>query len=123
MTLTLDLPPEVEAALAEDARRKGTTPEELALDNLRRSYVIPTYETPTAAPTPAGRPVSAMVALFAQWEAEDATDDPEEIARRNREWEETKANLEANRFSLEGRTDFRALLGEDVENAPKEEAA
>jgi len=103
MTLTLNLPPEVEAALAEDARRKGTTPEELALDNLRQEYVLPTA---------AKRFVSPMLALFAQWEAEDATDDPEEIARRNREWEETKANLEANRSRLEGRTDFRALLGD-----------
>ncbi len=121
MTLTLNLPPEVEAALAEDARRRGTTPEELALDNLRRSYVTPTQE-PLAAPTAAEKRVSPMVALFAQWEAEDATDDPEEIARRTREWEETKANLEANRFSLEGRTDFRALLGDDAEDTPPGEA-
>lgn len=123
MTLTLQLPPEVEAALAEDARRKGTTPEELALDNLRRSYVTPPHAIPTDAPITAERPVSPMVALFAQWEAEDATDDPEEIARRNREWEQTKANLEANRFSLEGRTNFRALLGDDAENIPPGEAA
>jgi len=118
MTLILDLPPEVEAALAEDARRKGTTPEELALDNLRQKYVAHMALSSTT-----GKPVSPMVALFAQWAAEDATDDPEEIARRNREWKETKANLAANRFSLEGRTDFRALLGEDAEDAPQEQAA
>jgi hypothetical protein len=123
MTLTLELAPDVESALAEDARRKGMTPEELALDNLRRSYAVPAHENPIAAPSATQRPVSAMVALFAQWEVEDATDDPEEIARRNREWEQTKANLEANRFSLEGRTDFRALLGEDAEDTPSGEAA
>ena len=35
--------------------------------------------------------------LFAQWDAEDETDDPEEIAVRNREWEELKASLNAER--------------------------
>lgn len=55
-----------------------------------------------------------MTALFAQWDAEDATDDPDEIARRNPEWETTKAALEANRFSLEGCTDFRGLLDEEL---------
>jgi len=55
-----------------------------------------------------------MLALFVEWDAEDATEDPDEIARRNREWEETEANLAANRFTLEGRTDFGALLGGDV---------
>lgn len=111
MTLTLELPPEVENALAEDARRKGTTPEKAALDGLRRLYAPPvtTREDPT-------------LAIFAQWDAEDATDDPEEIARRIQEWEETKANLQANRFSLEGRTDFRALLGDSGEDAPQEKA-
>ena len=118
MTLTLDLPPEVEAALAEDARRKGTTPTEMILEDLRERYV-PAQEAALVSP-PARNP---MLDLFAQWAAEDATDDPEEIARRNREWEETKANLEANRFSLEGRTDFRVLLGEDSEDTPQEKAA
>jgi hypothetical protein len=116
MTLTLELPPDVESALAEDARRKGTTPEELALDNLRRSYVPPSRAVgpPREDPT---------LAIFAQWDAEDATDDPEEIARRIQEWEETKANLQANRFSLEGRTDFRALLGDDQEDDSQEKAS
>ena len=110
MTLTLELPAEVEGALTDEARRKGTTPEQLVLDDLRRKY-------------PASvAPRDKMAALFVQWEAEDATDDPDEIARRNQEWEETKAALEANRFSLEGRTDFRALLG-DEENASGEAAA
>ncbi len=86
-----------------------------APDNLRRSYVPPVLavEPPREDPT---------LALFARWAAEDATDDPEEIARRNREWEETKTNLQANRFSLEGRTDFRVLLG-DGEDNPQEKAS
>ena len=35
--------------------------------------------------------------LFATWDAEDATDDPEEIERRNREWEAFKTNMNENR--------------------------
>ena len=35
MTLILDLPPGVEAALAREARQRGTTPEALALDELQ----------------------------------------------------------------------------------------
>ena len=111
MTLTLDLPPEVEAALAEDARRKGTTPEELALDNLRRSYVDPAPETPAALPTMVGKPVSPMVALFARWAAEDPVTGPEDAAARQREGDELMAALQSSRMNLEGRTDFSKLLG------------
>jgi hypothetical protein len=37
--------------------------------------------------------------MFAQWDAEDRTDDPAEIERRERDWEELKAALNANRGS------------------------
>ncbi len=37
MSLTLDLPPEVDAALAAEAERRGTTPEALAVDAVRRA--------------------------------------------------------------------------------------
>ena len=36
---TITLPPEIEGPLAEQARRLGTTPENLALDGLRRLFV------------------------------------------------------------------------------------
>ncbi len=108
MTLTLELPPEVEGALAEEARRKGTTPEQLVLIDLRQRYPAP------------GPRADTMTELFARWDAEDATDDPDELLRRNQEWETTKAALEANRFSLEGRTDFHALLGDEAEDTMEE---
>ena len=73
MTLTLELPPEVEGALETEARLKGTTPAQLVLEDLRRRY-----------PSPARRQ-DTMTELFARWDAEDATDDPVEIARRNQE--------------------------------------
>lgn len=103
MTLMLELPFDVQEALAQAARRQGQTPEQAALEALRRAYApLPAVIVPP--------PTNSLSALFAEWDAEDATDDPEEIARRIREWEKTKANLEANRLNLEGRTDFRALL-------------
>ena len=46
---------------------------------------------------PGGMPDDPTLALFAQWEAEDGTDDPDEIADRVRDWEELKAGLNANR--------------------------
>ena len=47
---TITLPPEVEASLAEAARKKGTTPESLAVESLRQLFVPagPTSEPPTA---------------------------------------------------------------------------
>ena len=43
---TITLPPEVEGPLTEEARRKGTTPELLAVDCLRQLFTAPpTTET------------------------------------------------------------------------------
>ena len=58
--------------------------------------VAPGGVTELAAPAQVS-PSNSLARLFAQWQAEDATDDPEEIARRERDWEELKANLDANR--------------------------
>ena len=123
MTITLELPPEVEAALTEDARRKGMTPEELALDNLRRSYVTPTHEATAAIPATAERLISPMVALFAQWAAEDPVTGPEDAAARQREGDELMAALQANRMNLNGRTDFGDLLGDSKEDEHQEVSA
>ena len=46
----ITLPPDVEALLAEEARKQGTTPERLALDYLRRKFALPSSaETPGSA--------------------------------------------------------------------------
>lgn len=45
---TIILPPEVEEPLVEEARRKGTTPELLAIDCLRQLF-IPSSTTETSA--------------------------------------------------------------------------
>lgn len=118
MTLTLELPPEVEGALAEEAQRQGTTLERLVLDDLRQRYAEKnTVVNPTV------NQVDPTLAIFAQWAAEDPVTGPEDFAARQREGDELMAALAANgRFTLEGRTDFRALFGNDEENEPQEKA-
>lgn len=90
MALNLELSPEDEARLAAAARDRGLHPAECARQLLREHL-------PPLAPGEATR------ALFAAWEAEDATDDPEEIAAREREWEEFKANINATRAAAGSR--------------------
>lgn len=86
MTLTIELSPEEEVRLQAAARKQGVTPPECA------KQVLNTHLPPL-------RPGEGTLALFAQWEAEDATDDPEEIAARNREWEELKRGLNEARIA------------------------
>lgn len=45
MTLTLELAPELQQALAEEARRQETTPEALASQTLQSLFVKPTADT------------------------------------------------------------------------------
>jgi hypothetical protein len=87
MELTIDLSPDEEVRLRVAAEKEGLEPEECA----RR---LLTSQLPSLKPGEATR------ALFAAWAAEDATDDPEEIARRNQEWEELKAQMNATRAEL-----------------------
>jgi predicted DNA-binding protein len=83
MTLTIELPPELTARLQQAAKQQGVEPTEYA----RRLIEI---HLPDAKGL-------ALANLMQQWIEEDATDDLEEIARRNAEWSELKANLNANR--------------------------
>jgi len=41
----------------------------------------------------------SLRALFDEWDREDMTNDPQELARRAAEWEELKKALNANRGS------------------------
>jgi hypothetical protein len=41
---TISLPPDLESRLTEEASRRGTTPEQLALDGLRRLFAPPPDE-------------------------------------------------------------------------------
>jgi hypothetical protein len=84
MTLVIDLTPEEEARLHAAARSLGVDPVECARRVLSEHL-------------PPAQPGVATLALFATWEAEDATDDPEELAARQREWDELKASMNASR--------------------------
>jgi hypothetical protein len=90
MSITIELTPEEEARLRAAAASNGVSATECA------RQVLVTH-------LPPGELKDRTLELFAQWEAEDATEDPEEIARRNREWEEFKANMNATRAAAGAR--------------------
>lgn len=81
MTLTLDLPPELDSQLKELARAEGMT--------------LETYLARLLAEAVNTRPTQDAAALLRAWEEEDATADPGELACRQREWEAFKAALNA----------------------------
>lgn len=90
MTLQINLSPELEARLKDAASREGLDEVEYARQLIEKSV--------SSAP-----PIrdQATLDLFAKWDAEDATDDPDEIARRQADWEEFKKAM--NEDSMSGR--------------------
>ena len=92
MTLKIELTPEDEAKLCSAARVRGLDPSELAR-KLDFENLPPVPETGAFEPPDK----DATIALIQQWIDEDATDDPEEIAAAERELEEFKAAMNAER--------------------------
>ena len=95
MTITIETPADLEEAITQEAAREGLTVEEYTL----RSLLL------RAAPARAAAIAPELYydhtdALFDQWAKEDATDDPEELARRQREGDEFIKNLQANRLNI-----------------------
>lgn len=72
MTLTLDLEPELDSHLRDLAQAEG-----LSVEQYVRRLVAQAVQR---------RSSDGALALLREWESEDATDDPEEIARRRQEW-------------------------------------
>jgi hypothetical protein len=91
MTLRIDFAPETERRLKSEAARLGVDEAEYARSLIERSL-------PPAAPNKN----QAMLDLLAQWDKEDQTDDPAEIERRTRDWEELKEALNRNRLESGG---------------------
>ena len=87
MALTIHLTAAEEARLETAARREGLDPAELA-----RKLVI--ERLPSTIPDEEEDPT---LALFAQWDREDAAMTPEEIEEAKREAEEFKRNINAER--------------------------
>ena len=85
MTLMLDLSPELEQRLKQEAAKAGLPEAQYALKTLEDGL---------------GRDgAKALHQLFATWAEEDATDDPAEIEVRRRSLEEFKAAMNENRSS------------------------
>ena len=93
MTLTIDLTEE-EFRRVEEARRHGVNVDAM-IHGIIAGLPIPANIKPMLS-----EKQKAAIALMHQWVAEDATDDPDEIARREADWEEMERNLEANRLTL-----------------------
>jgi plasmid stability protein len=93
MNVRIDLTPEEEARLRAAAARNGVSTEECARKVLTDHL-------------PPDESIDRTLKLFAQWEAEDATDDPDEIRRAEEELAELKAGLNAPRATAGSRLLF-----------------
>jgi len=95
MTLTIELTTAEEARLVAAAEQEGVPPAELArrlvADHLPR---LTRGDDPT-------------LALFAQWESEDARLTPEELAQEQRLWEEFERGINETRRALGMRELYR----------------
>lgn len=86
MTLTIDLSPAAEKQLQVAAQSQGIDPGELVRKIVTEylPQVEPTENDPT-------------LALFAQWDKEDAEMTPQEIEEAKRDFQEFKQNINAER--------------------------
>lgn len=92
MTVTLNLKPEVEAEIAQQAAAEGVTLQQ-RIDSMIAEAVK--RQPPPLSPAEQRKKNQAAIDLLNQWDEEDKTDDPEEIARRQAEWEEFKLGMNA----------------------------
>jgi plasmid stability protein len=93
MNVRIELTPEEEARLRAAAARNGVSTDECARQVL-------------TAHLPPDKSIDRTLELFAQWEAEDATNDPDEIRRAEEELAELKAGLNAPRAAAGARLLF-----------------
>ena len=88
MSLMLELDPDEEVRLEAAARQKGLEPAELAR-KLVTEHLPPVLKEEEA--------MDPTLALFAQWDKEDAQMTPEELEEERRDFEEFKQNINAER--------------------------
>lgn len=94
MTLTIELTPEQEARLADAAQKEGAEPSVLV------SKWISEHLPPAKAQAAPDAENQAVIDLLRSWREEDATDDDQELERRDIENEALMKNLQANRLTL-----------------------
>jgi hypothetical protein len=87
--IQLALPPDIEARIKGEASKQGLLPEAFI-----QKLIIERF--------PPADSNASLSNLFAEWAAEDFTDDPAEIAKRNEEVEEFKEAMNRNRLDMEG---------------------
>ncbi len=92
MAVILNLKPEMEEKVARKAAVEGTTISTY-LEKIAEKLVEP--EPSISRTQTQFEKNQAALAVLRQWDEEDATDDPEEIARRQAEWEEFKKGMNA----------------------------
>jgi hypothetical protein len=86
----IPLRPETDERLRREAARRGLQPED---------FVCRLIESELSGTDGAAQPNQAALQLLDQWDREDETDDPAEIARRQEAFEEFKAGLNASHSS------------------------
>ena len=86
VTLSIEIPAELAGRLRENAARLGLDPPAYAKQLIEENL-------------PPAERAATLHELFAQWDAEDATDDPAEIEARRRDWEEMKKSMNENHSS------------------------
>ena len=88
--MTIKLRPDLEARLKDEAQRRGVDPNDCANEVLDLGLPLRSGDN------------QATLDLLAQWDEEEATDDPVELERRRAEAEEFMQNLSRNRIEMEG---------------------
>jgi hypothetical protein len=86
--MSLDLAPETETILEQEAARAG-----VSVDTLLRRTFAPS----SPQPDPKAR---KLMEAIRQWQAEDATDNDEELSLRDQERAALESNLDQNRQQL-----------------------
>jgi len=96
MTVTLNLRPEIETQIAQKAAAEGTALQEYIERLLEEAVKSP---IPPLSPEEQRKKNQAAIAMLDEWDREDETDNPAEIARRQAEWEEFKKGMNENHTS------------------------
>lgn len=87
--LTIALPPDTETRLNNVASRRGLAPAEYARELIEEGLAKSSVDQVT-------------IDLLDEWDREQATEDPEEIAKRERETREFMEGMNRNRLEMEG---------------------
>ena len=100
--MTIQLDPPVEARLREAAATRGMRADEYASRLIAEHLPLPSL--------PPAERAAKVGEVFARWAAEDqedSADNPEEVARRQADWEEFEEQLYRNRYGMSRRAGRR----------------